>query len=306
MPVITSTFLCFVYLSIVALNRIVSTNNPENKKEQGIFTFVDVLSTNDLDPNEFALHTNVSICDDNLLNTQNNNKSETILIDMNPKSTIASDISEIRHYPSTKSICLHLQSGSRCPMPDLLGRLSGSSIAMLEWVQNHPDNNQAFDGGTVFCGSYANAWLMGGIYFLEILIIHCNGFGVIQKNISQMMQIDFGDVCIEDPKYSRVTGDCAFVNIEPNNPLKEDEFAGHWRLKHGVDSSPRPWFTRYQPLGCRDQEQIVQPNCSVPMHSGRAAEYSFRWKSNGFVERLVSLFSLRQLFFYYCSCMCIL
>jgi hypothetical protein len=278
------------------------------KDEKDTFGFDDVLSTNDVDPNDYSLHTNNPVCNDSLLNT--NNKSETIRININPESTIASDISKIWHNPSTKSICIHLRSGSRCPAPDPLGRLSGTSIAMLKWAQKQSNHEQEVGDGTVFCGSYTNAWLTGGIYFLEILIIHCNGLGVIQKDISQMMQIDFANVCIEDPKYSRLTG-CAFVNIEPTNPSKEDVFIGHWSLKNDVDTNPRQWFTRYQPLGCREPEQIQQPNCSIPMHNGRAAEYSFRWKSNAIAKRMVGLYLSRhhfsaithELFFIFSICL---
>ena len=55
----------------------------------------------------------------------------------------------------------------------MVGRLSGQSIAMLDWSAMTHDTN-----GTAFCGSYADSWLSAGSYFIEVIVIHCNGFGL--------------------------------------------------------------------------------------------------------------------------------
>jgi hypothetical protein len=93
-------------------------------------------------------------------------------IGINPHSTISSDVVDIWHNQRRSKVCLRLKEGARCPNPSLVGQLSGKSIATLEWYQvplvDYPI--------TEYCGSYKHSWLDPRIYFLEIIIIHCNGF----------------------------------------------------------------------------------------------------------------------------------
>jgi hypothetical protein len=97
---------------------------------------------------------------------------EAELIEINPDSTIASDLMVIWHNKHQAEICICLNEGSRHPNLSLVGLVSGKSIAMLEWslvVSTTPY--------TEYCGSYLKSWMDPGSYFLEVLIIHCKRFG---------------------------------------------------------------------------------------------------------------------------------
>eukprot|EP00984_Skeletonema_dohrnii_P037939 scaffold40596_cov389-Skeletonema_dohrnii-CCMP3373.AAC.2 len=81
---------------------------------------------------------------------------------------ISSNRTTIWHYPSNREICLRMDNVA-CPHPDLMGRISGSSLAVLdEWGHQsrsmHHENGTDFIVNDLYCGSYKNAWLPPGQY----------------------------------------------------------------------------------------------------------------------------------------------
>jgi hypothetical protein len=85
----------------------------------------------------------------------------------------------IWHFPSHREICVKLDY-ARCPHPDLLGKISGSSLAVLDDWKNQSrivphKNGTVFD--TLYCGSYKNAWLPPGHTTWKLLLLFVLALG---------------------------------------------------------------------------------------------------------------------------------
>jgi hypothetical protein len=175
----------------------------------------------------------------------------------------------------------------------LVGRLSsGKAIAILEWrMARNPTLD--IQNGTVYCGSYKNSWLDPGIYFIEVIILHCNGFGmkaldVIMSNpehtaedLQQWRAYDFTHECVEDPARNRLTGSTAFLSIDSMNIGVN---AGRWVLVNGTNKSNgsnystiQPWFTRYQPPECKQNIKTAVCTNAGPADYSRISQYEFEW-----------------------------
>lgn len=218
-------------------------------------------------------------------------------VDINPNSTVFSDVLAILHNHNRAEVCVHFKQGSRCPHPSLVGRLSGKTVAMLKWSQSnfqtvfHKGVNIT-DSSTTYCGSYADEWLTVGTYFLEIIIINCNGFGVTtldrilsnpnhtMTEIQEWHSFDFTYECVEDPTKHRLTGDATFLTFAAERMGTRD--FGHWVLSNASKYNdfgfiPQPWFTRFQPQECRKR---INDYCRLWMDNSRIHEYFFSWNKN--------------------------
>ncbi|CAJ1943661.1 unnamed protein product [Cylindrotheca closterium] len=205
---------------------------------------------------------------------------EKVQIPSNSNSTVASDVFVIWHDPENQSICVSLAENSRCPHPAFLGRLSGPSLALLEWKEESTGESSS---EFVHCGSYNKQWLEPGTYFLDIIILFCNDFGINavtrKQNESAWLSYDFQKDCLEDPTYNRITGEEAYVTIEEaiqSTPHLRP--TGRWVSTNMASASiPKPLYTRYQPRHCRRNPQIER--CAVPMNGTALESYSFEWEN---------------------------
>lgn len=153
-------------------------------------------------------------------------------------------------------------------------------LAILDWYQTHP--SQKNDNSTTFCGSYNNSWLLPGAYLAEILIIHCDDFGVPalrRDNITASLSFDFAYKCIEDPESNRVTSDSAYITIE-----REIDGNGMSSLGHWVSDTARPKNTRYQPQNCLGDD--LPQRCTSVMDNEHLDSLSFVWKDSSIMEKL--------------------
>jgi hypothetical protein len=213
---------------------------------------------------------------------ENRVEHEIVRVPTNPNSTVATDISAIFHYEHQEEVCIRLKAGSRCPHPSLVGRLSGQTIAMLNWRKA----DSAVTNGTSYCGSYAGSWLFPGIYFLEVIIIHCKGFGVTaldrilanpnenhtEEEIQMWRSFDFTHECMEDPASNRLTAEDAFLLVRGHMGGS----LGYWALANNANATVQPWFTRYQPSqACSKNENA--PECIGPVDNSKISDYSFVW-----------------------------
>lgn len=253
-----------------------------------------------------------NLAEEQLTTTTTNNSKQWELyptepIEINSNSTLTSDILALWHNPKKDEVCIHLRGGSRCPRPSLVGRLSGESIAMLRWTESIPpsnsisDNNTA-DNATTYCGSYANSWLSPGIYFLEVIIIHCRDFGIqalnkirstnhTENDIQQWRSFDFTHECVEDPARHRITANSSYITIAERMAGRGNGFwlrnrHNNTNTKNGTKSSP--WFTRYQPQGCLCKNECA-PSCIAPMDNSRINEYAFAWVEDGWIKDVEAL-----------------
>jgi hypothetical protein len=221
-------------------------------------------------------------------------------IDINPNSTVASDILTLWHNPKRCEVCIHLRGGARCPRPSLVGRLSGESIAMLQWTESIPtasNNSNTTGNTTMYCGSYTNSWLSPGIYFLELIIIHCRDFGMqtlnkirstnyTKNDILLWRNFDFTHVCVEDPPRHRITTNSTYITIEEHGMAGQGN--GFWLHNRHKNNSKSPWFTRYQPQGCISKTASALP-CIAPMDNSRIEEYKFTWIGNEWIKDVGAL-----------------
>mmetsp|Transcript_17412 Transcript_17412/g.42676 ORF Transcript_17412/g.42676 Transcript_17412/m.42676 type:complete len:565 (+) Transcript_17412:74-1768(+) len=171
-------------------------------------------------------------------------------IPRNENSTIATDIIRIWHDPDSRSVCVHLKEDARCPYPALLGRLSGPALAILDWKEMEA---KAGTAGTVVCGDYSNKWLDAGEYFVEIIVLYCEDFGVgaIQRinNETAWLGAGLATRCVEDVMSNRITSKTENT-LEISSPT---EGSGNYRIGRWVRRKGlplRPLFTRFQPWEC--------------------------------------------------------
>jgi len=220
-------------------------------------------------------------------------EEEKEYIKVNPNSTIGFDVTASWHHPSRKEVCVHLIEGARCPNPDFLGRLSGNSLAMLQWrhassniIDEDIGSNQ-HRSTNVYCGSYKDQWILPGMYHLEIIITFCNGFGLASTlyrtgNLTEWLGNDFMHNCMEDPDRNRVTS--VFLNIGTDDVSKrgneESLVGGYWLY----NNTKRPLHTRYQPQNCLGK--ATTSRCRVAQDSSNLAAMSFAWKSYDWVEKV--------------------
>ena len=188
---------------------------------------------------------------------------ESLKIPINPNSTIANDIVKIWHNPEEGSICVHLKQDARCPYPALIGRLSGPALAMLDWDSQNSESN----AGTVHCGEYSNKWLDAEDFFVEILILYCEDFGVgaLKRvaNLTSWMTAGFKSKCVEDSMRNRITADTGIkIKIPSSTSGKGSYRLGRWVRRAGIPS--RPLFTRHQPVQCTDAERGYRPLEPLP------------------------------------------
>ncbi|CAJ1970281.1 unnamed protein product [Cylindrotheca closterium] len=184
----------------------------------------------------------------------------SLVIPKNPNSTIVDDVSKIWHDPGKGSICVHLKQSARCPYPALLGRLSESALAILDWQVQKTESSS--DGGTIHSGGYSNKWLDAGDYLVEILILYCEGFGVgaweTFDNKTAWLEAGFKSRCIEDSKRNRITWEEGNkISIPSSTEGKGSYHLGRWVITPGIPL--RPLFTRHQPVECTDPMKGYRP-----------------------------------------------
>lgn len=219
-------------------------------------------------------------------------------------SVVAQDIQSIWHDPSLQQICIQFLPKAKCPHAEFIGRLSGPSLVMLEWSEEDyfpkEDENNTTDSdndnsGVQHCGSYSNATLLSTRnemtkYFVEILILHCQNFGVgsilHQHYPMEWLHFNIQEACLENPDANRITQPNASIRISiPKKRTKISTPTGQWVQSSDTQSSPL--MTRYQPQGCRstDNNDKTTTGCQLATDAQRFAPYKFQW-NRGQQERM--------------------
>mmetsp|Transcript_24146 Transcript_24146/g.59109 ORF Transcript_24146/g.59109 Transcript_24146/m.59109 type:complete len:529 (+) Transcript_24146:124-1710(+) len=194
---------------------------------------------------------------------------------INENSTIASDIDKIWH--DQQAICVRLKENARCKHPALLGRLSGPALAILEWSER-PSDDDTTGTTTVLCGDYSNQWLDAGYYFVEIIVLYCEDFGVTSllnhhdrgvQDQNAWLEADHTSKCVEDARYNRITSKegRTIISIPSSIEGKGSYRRGRWVRKPHLPL--RALFTRYQPIKCAMDKDFVGNSHiqkGTPMH----------------------------------------
>mmetsp|Transcript_5028 Transcript_5028/g.10170 ORF Transcript_5028/g.10170 Transcript_5028/m.10170 type:complete len:501 (+) Transcript_5028:157-1659(+) len=199
-------------------------------------------------------------------------------------SRLLSEVESISHFPYESKISVKFKRGGRlCFKPYLTGRLSGPYLSQItRWEEvtlngghgiatyqagNHIENNSTV-GEIIAYYEVPEA----GHYFLEIIGILCNDIGINER---------YEGKCLEDPANHRITHMSASINAVKvssstygrSRESLRDHRDGYW--KWSINSPFEPLFTRYQPIGCRNETDKLDSRCSVPMTLKRFEPYQF-------------------------------
>jgi hypothetical protein len=125
-------------------------------------------------------------------------------------SYVKSDVSKIVHVPAESRIEVHLKDKSirRCQNPVFKGRISGWSLSMIDFDYKSNDHERAAD---VVVGTYDLSQIpMSGRYYVEILVLLCEGYGEDFRGVNLM------GVCIENVKDAnqRITEENGIASID--------------------------------------------------------------------------------------------
>lgn len=194
----------------------------------------------------------------------------TIAIDAD--SVLMLDILRILHDTTSSAILVDLVENATCPDPLLRGRLSGPSLAMIEWAQ--PQRNS--DNTTTIRGTYQVG--IAGIHFLEILVLLCRNIlpeGEM-TNSPNFSANTLMETCLEDPHRNRITGIQASINVS----VVSNSTEGYW-VNNKYPSIPQPLPTRFQPQMCRDDNATLE-RCTKHTDLSRFNGYSFKWTNFDF------------------------
>ncbi|CAJ1937850.1 unnamed protein product [Cylindrotheca closterium] len=211
-------------------------------------------------------------------------------------STLANDISRIWHEPIENRVCVEMMENATCPHPALWGRLSGPALAILDWTTEKNQNSTA----NVLCGSYNDSWLDAGDYYVEIVVLYCDDFGVKtmnkKKNITDWFHEDLRPKCVENAQYNRITSiHQSYITVVASTTGAGNSRIGRWVKRPG--SRSQPLFTRYQPVGCVEASGTgYKPQNPLPkwcnmfvnrdeIHAttervGGLPQYDFQWGMN--------------------------
>jgi len=187
-----------------------------------------------------------------------------------------SDIANIIHVPSETRIEIHLNATRRCQNPVFKGRISGWSLSMIEFDNVSDD---------VVVGKYdLFHMLRSGKYYVEILLVLCEGYG------DAYQFLDVRKVIIEvneDGRHQITAGNGnATIDIDAsvqnqNLARQATKFRGRWLHKSLVTiqktlvtdenlTQPEPLFTAVQ---CRGPCENMEGRKTI------LNEYTFLWNS---------------------------
>lgn len=172
------------------------------------------------------------------------------------------NVHSILHNPEEASIIVNFNNNRTCIQPQLIGRLSGMSLALIEWDY---DNKQS-QNYSVLVGYYNVP--SRGPYFIEIIVTMCQKLTI---------DTDIKEVCLVDPKHHRLTHKNATLNA--TTIRKKGADIGVWYNMDHIrnNSSTVPLHTRYQPLGC--MENPVLDFCKKHTEVARYEPYEFLFHS---------------------------
>ena len=68
----------------------------------------------------------------------------SVRVNVNPKSTMASEIHNVSHFQNEAKIKIYLYKQRNYSQPHISGRLSGSTIARIVWERNHKYQNDTY------------------------------------------------------------------------------------------------------------------------------------------------------------------
>ena len=151
----------------------------------------------------------------------------------------------------------------------------------LEWSEV----KQFSSSDNIHCGSYSNAWIDSGIYFVELMIIHCNGFGVMaldEMNWEDWLAYNYTSECVEDIFHNSLTLNTTYVWIPRDYNGVGDLVKGRWVLTDNHIANdrnfvPPPLYSRRQPKNCIGN---FTEQCTVAMDNSHIDRYDFKWSKH--------------------------
>ena len=203
---------------------------------------------------------------DSVTNEFYNNSTPAMLhIPLNGGSNVSiANVQSILHNPKDASITVNFYQNRTCMQPQLIGRLSGLSLSIVEWNYDYKQSQN----NSVLVGQYYVP--SQGIYFIEIIVTMCQRL---------TMDMDLINLCLVDPTQHRLTH--ANATIDAVEIRKKSTDIGVWynmhHSRHNDSSSMVPLHTRYQPLSCKVNSTLV--HCKKHTEIARYDPYKFVFDS---------------------------
>jgi hypothetical protein len=196
------------------------------------------------------------------------------VIGVDDNSTLRRDVAFIRHWRDAATVVVHFHPNSSCHHPVLRGRLSGPSLASIEWNNRTVANNRT----TELTGRYHVP--TSGLHYIEIIVLLCEEW---------TYDTDFQDICLEDPRYHRLTALNASITAlqrSGSGSQEPSDMVGQWHWHDSAEggeslsSSIVPLYTRWQRKTCGPN---ATDYCAEEGSLDRFRPYTFTWREESSV-----------------------
>ena len=189
-------------------------------------------------------------------------------VQVNKESPIISNVKRIVHVPDEAKIVIILNQHRTCAQPQLIGRLSGTSLSKIKWDVEEITNES---GDLLLTGHYSIS--KQGTYFIEIIVTMCQKLN---------MDDDVKNICLVNPAEHRITQEAATiraVHLASTRERQDKSIIGFWfnTLTNANDSTATPLYTRYQPQDCRSYRNHVLKRCKDHIDTARFDPYQFEF-----------------------------
>ena len=188
-------------------------------------------------------------------------------IPVNKESPIISNVKRIVHVPGEAKIVIILNQHRTCTQPQLIGRLSGTSLSKIDWDVEEITNES---GDLLLNGRYSVS--KQGTYFIEIIVTMCQKLN---------MDDDVRNICLINPAQHRITQEAATIHAVhlASTRQRGKSMIGFWFNTHTIAnySTATPLYTRYQPQDCRSYWNHVLKRCKDHIDTDRFDPYQFEF-----------------------------
>ena len=247
----------------------------------------------------------------NIINTLNISNFD--LIGINPNSTIASDIASIYHDPTNAMVLIQMKDNATCHDPLLRGRLSGQTMALIEWQHQQQQYHNNSSNNNNNNNNNNNKWIQGtyqaglvGSHFLEIIVLLCHNL-TPKEMISQSFLMKTAlETCLENPDRNEITPPGSRINVirsmgfhdhDQQNSSTSNSPTGYWR-NFQRPQLRKPVRTRYQTYECyqvqtgtRSRDKLSRATCMVQTNLRRFNPYQYYWNPSPLLDSINNLHS---------------
>ncbi|KAL3911513.1 MAG: hypothetical protein SGILL_007251, partial [Bacillariaceae sp.] len=192
------------------------------------------------------------------------------LLAVDPNSSLAADIDWMEHVAD--QFIVQLAAVRKCHRPVLVGRLSGPTLALVQWT--HDDQDDRIIVGTYQLPSlHQEEDAVQQQYHVEIIVERCEAIA---------WHDNFANHCLENPYIHRLTMPNATIQVHTTArqrapSIVSEQQPGMWARKPAPDA---PLLTRTQPVDCRRNVSATRKEtCDRLQSLDQFQPYDFHWNA---------------------------